>query len=194
MPSFVRAITFTRDVLKGRDFEIGEFTYGVPRVQHHPGTRLKIGKFCTIAQEVTIQLGGNQNLDRVTTCPFAGFPDNWREAAFLPIREVWGFSKGDVVISNDVWTGFGAIILSGVTIRDGAVVGAGVVVAKDVEPCAIVAGNPPRVVRKRFDDTISKLLKIPWWDWPVDKIKKHMPIIMGTDIAKLLALDASREN
>jgi acetyltransferase-like isoleucine patch superfamily enzyme len=166
------------------------FSYGTPLVFQQPGRKLRIGNFCSIAQEVTIHLGGNHRMDRVTTYPFVGFPDNWPEAEFLPVEEVYGVSKGDVVIGNDVWIGYGATILSGVRIGDGAVIGARALVARDVEPYAIVAGNPARLVRKRFDeDTIRQLLEIRWWDWPIDKIKANMTTILGTDIAKLLAVE-----
>ena len=190
IPSWVRSVRFTRDVLQGPEFEIGEFTYGVPTVSRHPGTKLKIGKFCSIAQQVTIHLGGNHNMNRVTTYQFVGFPNDWPEADFLPIQEIYGFSKGDVVIGNDVWIGYGATILSGVHIGDGAVVGARAVVAGHVEPYSVVVGNPARSVQKRFDEgTIRSLLQIQWWDWPIDKIKANMAVILGSDVARLLAIE-----
>lgn len=189
MPAFTRNIPYTKDVLN-RQFDIGMFTYGAPVVFPQPGRKLRIGKFCSIAQGVTIHLGGNHRTDRVTTYQFVAFPSDWPEAAVLPVEEVYGFSKGDVNIGNDVWIGYGATILSGVTIGDGAVMAARAVVTKDVDPYAIVAGNPARLVRKRFDDgTIHKLMEIRWWDWPIDKIRANMATILGTDIAKLLEIE-----
>ena len=192
LPSFVASLTYTKDVLKEDSFEIGEYTYGLPTVFAHPGRRLRIGKFCSIAQGVTVLLGGNHWIDRVTTYQFVAFPKDWPEAKFLDVEEVYGISKGDVVIGNDVWIGYGAIILSGVTIGDGAVIGAEAVVSSDVDPYSIVAGNPARLVRKRFDDdTIRKLLEISWWDWPIDKIKRNLQVICSTDVSKMLQLQLS---
>jgi acetyltransferase-like isoleucine patch superfamily enzyme len=188
-PSFVRSVRYTRDVLKGKAFDIGQYTYGVPTVFVHPEHKLKIGKFCSIAGGVTIHLGGNHRTDRVSTYQFIAFPSNWPEALFLGVKEVWGESKGDVVIGNDVWIGYGAMILSGVTIGDGAVIGAGSVVTKDVEPYSIVAGNPAKLINKRFDeDTIRTLLEIRWWDWPAEKIKANLKIILSNDVSKILQL------
>lgn len=96
-------------------------------------------------------------------------------------------SKGDVMIGNDVWLGTDAAVMSGVTIGDGAVVGAYAVVTRDVEPYTIVAGNPARPIRKRFDDeTIRKLLENRWWDWPREKIAANVTTIYSGDVAKML--------
>jgi len=190
LPGFTRLIPYTKDVLTGDGFDIGVFSYGSPVVFKQPGRSLRIGKFCSIAQEVTIHLGGNHRTDRISTYQFVAFPSVWPEANYLAADEVYGFSKGDVNIGNDVWIGQGATILSGVTIGDGAVIGARAVVTKDVEPYAIVGGNPARLLRKRFDeDTIRQLLDSRWWDWPIDKIKANMTTILGTDMAKLLAVE-----
>lgn len=188
LPPYVRNIRYTKDVLK--EYEIGAFTYGTPRLfGQAPGRKLTIGKFCSIAQDVTIGLGGEHRTDRITTYQFVAFPRDWPETEHLPIEEVYAFSKGDVIIGNDVWIGYGATILSGVKIGDGAVIAARAVITKDVEPYAIVAGNPARLVRKRFDEeTISQLLEARWWDWPIEKIKANMTTILGTDMAKLLVI------
>ena len=125
----------------------------------------------------------------MSTFPFAAFPDDWPAASSFADRDIEEGSKGDVIIGNDVWIGFGALILSGVRIGDGAVIGAGAVVTTDVEPYSIVIGNPARLTKKRFDDeTILKLLEIGWWDWPVDKIRQNISIINGEDISKIFDL------
>jgi len=179
---------FTSCSLTRENFEIGDFTYGIPKIffPESKNARLKIGKFCSISDEVIIFLGGNHRTDWVTTYPFMSFPDEWPEAKDIPGHPA---SKGDVIIGNDVWFGYGAMIMSGVTIGDGAVIGAGAVVTKDVEPYSIVAGNPAQLIRKRFDkETIRQLLEIKWWDWPIAKIKANIEVILSTDIPKILQL------
>jgi acetyltransferase-like isoleucine patch superfamily enzyme len=142
-PEISRYAQYTRDILKTKNLEIGEYTYGVPRVETYAsGKKLKIGKFCSIAGGVTIQLGGVHRTNLVTTYPFKAFPEEWPREKFLKSEEVRAISKGDVIIGNDIWIGAGATILSGVKIGDDAVVGAMAVVTKDVEPYCIVAGNP----------------------------------------------------
>jgi acetyltransferase-like isoleucine patch superfamily enzyme len=178
-----RYLRYTRDILKGETIQIGQYTYGMPNVIAFAPTKLKIGKFCAISIGVTIILGGNHRLDWVSTYPFMEFPDDWPQA-----KEIRGHpsSKGDVIIGNDVWIGYGATILSGVRIGDGAAVGAEAVVATDVEPYSIVVGNPARLVRKRFDDeTIRKLLETRWWDWPIEKIGKNLHVICSEDPRQL---------
>lgn len=161
--------------------EIGDFSYGCPEILHWgEAAQLKIGKFCSIANGVKIFLGGNHRVDWVTTYPFSG-PK--LSKIWLGKRRIEGqpATKGDVIIGNDVWIGYDATILSGVKIGDGAVIGANAVVAKDVRPYAIVVGNPAKEVRRRFDEEIiQKLLEIRWWDWPVEKIKKNIPLLCNS--------------
>jgi acetyltransferase-like isoleucine patch superfamily enzyme len=192
-PLISRYQVYTKDVLNGPEFEIGDYTYGTPIVLHYSGApgqgRLRIGKFCSIALGVMIHLGGNHRTDLFTTFPFAAFLDTFPQAIRLSPEKAVATSKGDVVIGNDVWIGTGATILSGVTICDGAVIAANAVVASNVEPYAVVAGNPARVVKKRFDeDTIRRLLEIRWWDWPAAKINNNIQAILGNDITSLLQL------
>ena len=166
-----------------RQFEIGDFTYGKPIVHSWgEGTTLRIGRFCSITQDAVINLGGEHRLDWVTTYPFNPiFPD---AKTFLGHPR----SKGDVIIGNDVWISTQAMILSGVTIGDGAVVAARSVVTKNVPAYAIVAGNPARVVRFRFDQaTIAALVRIAWWDWPIEDVKAAWPLLMNNDIARFVA-------
>jgi acetyltransferase-like isoleucine patch superfamily enzyme len=176
--------TLTRDVLAPLGYQAGDFTYGVPAVWRwdEPAT-LIIGKYCSLSIELVIQLGGNHRPDFVTTYPFSAIAD-WPEAADI---EGHPASKGDVRIGNDVWIGMGALILSGVTIGDGAVIAARAVVSRDVPPYAIAAGNPARIVRMRFpDDVIRKLLRLRWWDWDIDRVRRYIPLLMQPDIRAFL--------
>lgn len=163
--------------------EMGKWSYGGP-VIHSWGenAKVRIGKFCSIANEVSIMIGGEHRTDWITTYPFTVL---WPEAA----KGIQGHpkTKGDVIIGNDVWLGQGAFILSGVTIGNGAVVGAHAVVGKDVPPYAIVAGNPARVIRYRFDEqTIQKLQTIAWWDWPENEIEKIVPLLVSDDLIRFI--------
>ena len=157
---------------------VGRHTYGVPQVfiwDHE--THLTIGSFCSIAEDVVIALGGEHRSEWKTTYPFSSFPDKWPSA-----KKVLGHpkSKGHIVIGNDVWIGYGALILSGVTIGDGAVIGAASIVTKDVEPYAIVAGNPARLIRYRFDkQTIHKLQIEKWWEWTDGEIGAQIQALMA---------------
>ncbi len=174
--------SFTRDHPRYKKYEIGEWTYGLPIVYDwNDGTRLVIGKFCSIARGVKIYLGGEHRMDWVSTWPFSEFFEEAKGVKGHPA------SKGDVIIENDVWIGGDAAILSGVTLGNGCVVGAGSVVTKSVPPYAVAAGNPARVVKYRFDQkTVEKLLKMQWWDWPVEKIKEALPEIMSEDVEKFV--------
>ena len=160
--------------------EVGRATYGSPNVIRWGGSaKLRIGSFCSIATGVTILLGGEHHTEWVTTFPFNILNPEFNYISDHPNN------KGDIIIGSDVWLGHNLLILSGVTIGDGAVIGAGAVVAKDVEPYAIAVGNPIRVIRKRFDDaTIKWLLEIKWWDWPEDKIKRFVPLMLSADMEK----------
>lgn len=141
--------------------------------------RIEIGSFCSIAQNVTIFAGGEHNLNWVTTYPLRiAFGHSLAEQAGHPR------TKGRTTIGNDVWIGYGTTVLSGVTIGDGAVIGAGTVVVKDVPPYAIVAGNPAKLIRCRFDEvTITKLLEIAWWTWPLEKIEANISILCGENVS-----------
>ncbi len=156
--------------------EIGKYTYGHPHVYNlEDGAHLKIGKFCSIAGNVSILLGGNHRRDWMTTYPFPASPDFAKVAKNI---KNFSLSKGDVTIGNDVQIGHGVIVLSGVTVGDGAIIGAGAVITSDVEPYSIVAGNPAKEIRKRFDrNTIDKLLKLKWWNWPEKKIRQNIPLL-----------------
>jgi virginiamycin A acetyltransferase len=202
MDGFPR-IVFLRPLARGRaNVEVGEFSYYDDpehateffdrNVLHHfefLGDRLVIGRFVAIATGVKILMnGGTHAMTGFSTYPFNIFGHGWEEG-FDPATWQAGY-KGDTVIGADVWIGTDAVLMPGVTIGPGAIVAARSVVSRDVPPYALVAGNPARVVRRRFDDeSIGRLLRIAWWDWPIEKIGRNLRAIRGADLA---ALEAAR--
>jgi acetyltransferase-like isoleucine patch superfamily enzyme len=164
-------------------FEIGRHSYGDLKLrQWGEGAQLKIGAFCSIAAGVKIFLGGEHHTGWVTTFPF---PALWKTVAGQYPGHP--YSKGDVIVGNDVWIGTEALIMSGVRIGDGAVIGARAVVSKDVPAYAIVAGNPARIVRMRFAQTqIDRLQALAWWQWDDDTISKFLPLMLAADIEGFL--------
>jgi len=166
-------------VASDRRVTVGRFTYGEPRLMlWDEGERIEIGSFCSIADNVTIFAGGEHNSAWVTTYPLRiALGDE------LAGKDGHPASKGPTIIGHDVWIGFGATILSGVTIGDGAIIGACSVVVKDVPPYQIVAGNPAGIIRQRFkDEHIKKLCDIQWWNWPLSRIKKYAHLLCGPDV------------
>lgn len=163
--------------------DIGEWTYGEPRILFgNEGTRLKIGRYCSIADGVVIALGGEHRTDWVTTFPFPVVAPQAAAGIAGHPR-----SKGDVVIGSDVWIGREALILSGVSVGDGAVIGARAVVARDVAPYEIVAGNPARHVRFRFEpEIIAGLRRVAWWNWPHGKVLAALPLLLSSDLNAFL--------
>jgi acetyltransferase-like isoleucine patch superfamily enzyme len=176
---------FTKDFFKNESYKIGEFTYGKPHIFHWgEKADLSIGKYCSIARDVKIFLGGNHRTDWVSTYPFNVISDNFPKAKNIQGHPA---TRGDVIIGNDVWIGYSATIFSGVTIGDGAVIGAFSVVTKNVKPYEIVAGNPARSIRMRFDEvTIFNLLKIAWWNWPVERINSQVEYICDNNIQEFI--------
>lgn len=190
---------YLKNVVTGPNIEIGDYTmyndyvYD-PRdfeknnvLYHYPvnGDKLKIGKFCSIACGAKFLFtSANHTLRSLSTYPFPIFFEEWGLDA-KNICEAWD-NKGDIVIGNDVWIGFEAVILSGVTIGDGAIIGTRAVVTKDVPPYTIVGGIPAKPIRKRFDDeTISQLEALNWWDWDEETIRNNISAIQSGDIASL---------
>jgi acetyltransferase-like isoleucine patch superfamily enzyme len=171
----------TKDILGDR-YQVGEYTYGKPRVIYRgEKASLRIGKYCSISTQVIIFLGSEHRMDWVSTYPF---PYLWKEASSIKGHP---YSKGDVVIGNDVYIGYHATILSGVAIGDGAGIGAGSVVTKDIPPYAIVAGNPAQIIRYRFgEETIRALLKIKWWDWSNEKVRENVHLICSDSIDEFI--------
>jgi virginiamycin A acetyltransferase len=180
------------------NISVGDFTYyddpeGPQRfetecVLHHyefMGDRLIIGKFCALAANVRFVMGGaNHVMSGFSTFPFNIMGGGWEEG-FDP-ETVFAQMRGDTIVCDDVWIGTEAMILPGVKIGAGSIVGARALVGRDVPPYAIVAGNPARVIRMRFDEaTVAALLEIAWWDWPIDKITRHVNAIRGADLQAL---------
>lgn len=169
-------------------YSFGVGSYGLPKVHDwNDGASLSIGSYCSIAMNVQIFLGGQHHSEWASTYPFS---------AMLPdVKDIpqASFSRGDVVIGNDVWLCSGCMVLSGVTIGDGAIVGAGAVVTRDVEPYSIVAGNPAQHVRWRFDEsTRAALHDMAWWSWPPDEIARVAPVLCSTNIDALLEYSKQR--
>ena len=154
---------------------------------HYPinGDRLIIGKFCSIACGAKFLFNSaNHSLTSLSTYPFPIFFEEWGlERA--QVTRAWDH-KGDIVIGNDVWIGYEAVILAGVTVGDGAIIGTRAVVTKDVPPYTIVGGVPAKPIRKRFpDDTIASLLALRWWDWPEERIAAHLDAIQSGQIDQI---------
>jgi len=164
-----------------RDFEKNNVLY------HYPinGDKLKVGKFCSIACGAKFLFtSANHTMHSISTYPFPIFFEEWG-LDVTNITSAWD-NKGDIVIGNDVWIGYEAVVLSGVTIGDGAIIGTRAVVIKDVPPYTIVGGIPAKPIRKRFsDEVISKLLELQWWNWPENRIKENIDAIQSGRIKDL---------
>lgn len=162
-------------------FERNNVLYQYP-INHD---KLIIGKFCSIACGAKfIFNSANHTLSSLSTYPFPIFFEEWG----LDIKDVavaWD-NKGDIVIGNDVWIGYEAVIMAGVTVGDGAIIGTRAVVTKDVPPYTIVGGVPAKPIRIRFDnETLDELLKIKWWDWSEDKIARNIQAIQSGCLKQL---------
>nr|WP_223242330.1 CatB-related O-acetyltransferase [Streptomyces sp. CBMA123] len=179
--------------------EVGEYTYfddpdGATHFEErnvlyaYGPERLVIGKYCAVATGTRFLMAGAAHpAIGVSTFPFTMFGGSWTEQT---LDIVTGLpSRGDTVVGNDVWFGFGATVLPGVRIGDGAIIAAGAVVTADVEPYTIVGGNPARPIRRRFDDAdIDRLLRAAWWDWPVELVTEHVRAIMSGTPADIEAI------
>lgn len=189
---------FIKDKIKSKNIIVGDYSYYsgyyhdknfedlCVRYLHPDGDdvdKLIIGKFCSIASGIAFIMAGNQGhrQDWISTFPFYYFeefkdgkPDNGLKFC------------SDTVVGNDVWIGTEAIIMPGVKIGDGAVIGARSIVTKDVESYTIVAGNPAKVIKKRFtDEEIKMLLEMQWWNWDINKIKENLHLITSSNIRAL---------
>ena len=160
-----------------KNVTLGRHTYGHLAdtfIFYQEGESVTVGSFCSIGPRAKIMGGGEHRLDMVSTFPIK---------TLLSRKDGVNYdatTKGKTVIGNDVWIGSRAIILAGVTVGDGAIIGAGAVVTKDVPPYAVVAGVPARVKRYRYSQKqIELLLKIAWWEWPIEKIISNMDLFYG---------------
>lgn len=165
-------------------FEIGRGSYGaVEVIDFGEGSKLFMGSWCSIATGTSILLGGGHRTEWATTYPFTVTDPTLAHIKGHPV------SRGDVTIGNDVWIGTEAMILSGVTIGNGAVIAARSVVSRDVPPYAIVAGSPAKIVRYRFDEeTIARFQALKWWDWTEERIRNAAPHMLNADVGGFLDL------
>lgn len=190
---------YLKNVITDANIEVGDYTMyndfvNDPKdfqknnvLYHYPinRDRLIIGKFCSIACGAKfIFTSANHKLDSLSTYPFPLFFEEW-DLDKSNVTDAWD-NKGDIVIGNDVWIGYEAVIMQGVTIGDGAIIGTRAVVTKDVPPYTIVGGIPAKPIRKRFsDEVITQLLEIKWWDWSDEKIKENISAIRSGNIKEL---------
>ena len=188
-------LVYLRNVVDHPNIEVGDYSYyhdfgevgdyaarRAPYLYAGAPERLRIGRFCQIAHGACfITASANHPMRGFSTYPFAIFDGGSADLYEAQIDE-----GSDTVVGNDVWIGHEARILPAVTIGDGAIIGAGAVVSRHVPSYAVVAGNPARVVRMRFDGaTVAALLAIRWWDWPVERIGRNLAAIAGADLEAL---------
>lgn len=185
-------ICYIKNVIKAANIIIGDYTYYDAPIDSGKfennnilfnwgefGDKLIIGKFCAIAYGTQFMMGSaNHRINSISTYPFNLF-DGWEKST--PHLSELPF-KGDTIIGNDVWFGRECFVLPGVKIGDGCIIGAKSVVTKDVAPYSVVGGNPAKLIRKRFSDTlIDYLLQLKWWDWEEDKIAKNLKALTSGD-------------
>jgi acetyltransferase-like isoleucine patch superfamily enzyme len=176
---------FGRNIASGV-LVMGHHTIGFPKVHTFVGdpSRVFVGSFCSLAEGTEFIPGGLHRVDWIST-----FPLRWIFRLPGALEDGHPATKGDITVGNDVWLGIGVTVLSGVTIGDGAVVGSRAVVASDVRPYAVVVGNPAREIARRFDDEqVDALLRIRWWDWPLEVILNNVSIICSSDVDALIAV------
>lgn len=195
-----RETVYLKHVVTNPNIQIGEYTMyndfvHDPRqfeknnvLYHYPinGDTLRIGKFCSIAYGAKFLFASaNHTQTSVSTYPFPIFFEEW-DLDIGDVTSAWDH-KGDIIIGNDVWIGYEAVIMAGVTIGDGAIIGARAVVTKDVPPYTIVGGVPAKKIRRRFsDDVIARLLELKWWDWPAEQIQQNIKNIQSGRLDLLL--------
>ncbi len=165
-----------------RDFQKNNVLYHYP-VNHD---RLVIGKFCSIACGAKFLFtSANHTLKSLSTYPFPIFFEEWGLDQ-TAVTDAWD-NKGDIIIGSDVWIGYESVILSGVTIGNGAIIGTRAVVTKDIPPYTIAGGVPAKPLRKRFpQETISRLLELKWWDWPAGQIRMNIAAIQSGSLDRLI--------
>jgi len=192
----IPSLCYIKNTISRPTILVGDYTYYddptdsehfESRVTHHYdflGDRLIIGKFCAIGKGVEfIMNGANHRMCSATTYPFNIMGHGWEKS--VPKLEELPY-KGDTVLGNDVWVGQNVTFLPGVHVGDGAIIGANSVVSSDIAPYCIAAGNPCRVIRRRFDDELIQfLLQLKWWDWPREKIFENLELLTSPDLEKL---------
>ena len=197
---FDNQIVYLKNVITKPNIEVGDYTIYNDYVNdprdfeknnvryHYPvnNDKLIVGKFCSIACGAKFMFtSGNHTMKSLSTYTFPIFFDEW-ELDPVNIRDAWD-NKGDIVIGNDVWIGYEAVIMQGVTIGDGAIIGTRALVTKDVPPYTIVGGAPAKPIKNRFsEEIIAKLLEMKWWDWPEERIKANIAAIQRGDIEALI--------
>lgn len=187
-------LIYLKNFITRSDIEVGDYTYYDDEedaadferrnVLYHyefVGDKLIIGKFCSLAKDCTFMMNGaNHTFTSFSTYPFAVFKNGWGDG---DVEQLKSQTRGDTIVGNDVWIGRSATIMPGVEIGDGAIIGAHAIVGRNVPPYTIVAGNPAREIRKRFDEkTIVELQNIKWWDWPIEKITQNLEAITNADL------------
>lgn len=155
---------------------------------HYPinNDKLIIGKYCSIACGAKFMFtSGNHKRSSLSTYPFPLFFEEW-DLERNNVTDAWD-NEGDIIIGNDVWIGYEAVIMQGVHIGDGAVIGSRAVVTRDVPPYTVAGGVPAKEIKKRFqNEIIEKLMEIQWWNWDEDRIKKNLPNIIKGNIDDLI--------
>lgn len=192
----IPSVCYIKNTITRPNIIVGEYTYYDDpensedferHVTHHYefiGDKLIIGKFCAIAKGVEfIMNGANHRMNSISTYPFNIMGSGWEKATptlgELPL-------KGDTIVGNDVWIGQNVTVKPGVHIGDGAIIGACSVVASDVPPYSVAVGNPCKVIKKRFDDSLVEyLLNLKWWDWDAEKIFKNLEALTSADLSKI---------
>ncbi|MBB6171991.1 virginiamycin A acetyltransferase [Nocardiopsis mwathae] len=194
-----RRCVFIRPTVTSDLLDVGEYTYY--DASEDPGTfeedrmlyafgsaRLVIGRFCAIAAGSRFLLYADHMSSGPSAFPFTMFSGAWQDATvdtFLANHP----SKGDTVVGNDVWIGRDAMVMPGVTIGDGAIVAAGAVVSRDVEPYTVVGGSPARVVKRRYSERdAARLVEAAWWNWPIETVTEHAATLMNGTVDQITAI------
>lgn len=195
-----RQTVYLQSVITDPSIQVGDYTMyhdfvHDPRgfqennvLYHYPinGDKLRIGRFCSIACGAKFLFtSANHSLSSLSTYPFPLFYEEWGQP-WHQLTQAWE-NRGDITIGNDVWIGYEAVILSGVTIGAGAIIAARAVVTQDVPPYTIVGGVPARPIRKRYNEaSIAQLLQLQWWNWPEETLARMLPAIQAGDLQALL--------
>jgi virginiamycin A acetyltransferase len=204
IPMDFQRVVFLRPLIQHPLTSVGEYTYYDDRLDptgfernnvlyHYGPERLSIGKFCCIAAGVRFVMAAAAHpLDGVSTYPFPLISEEWAGDFDLFRNRA---RRSDTVVGNDVWMGHEALVLPGVHIGDGAVIGARSVVVADVPPYAVVGGNPARVLRQRYADAdVERLLRVAWWDWPIELVSRHIRTLMSGTVDDIAAVAAERSS